>query len=447
MNILHYSLGFPPFRSGGMTKYCMDLMNEESKLGNEVSLLWPGTYIGNFAFCKILEKKHQFGFSSYCILNPLPVPLLDGIEDISSFTSVRNRNVFLLFLKSKGFDAIHIHTLMGLPKEFLEVAKELNIKTVFTSHDYFGLCPKAGFMRGDELCTDDNCQHCDSCCQTALSLNKIRIIQSPFYRSIKNNKIVSKFRKTHISNLNDLYNANEINATEQGTDVNKYIVLRKYYISLFSLIDVLHFNSNQTREIYSKYLNFNNKDVVVSISNDGVRDNRKMRQLHSPVRVGYLGPVGVRKGFFALKKALDDIYSEKIYQFQLYMHSASKVEGSYIISNPPFTHAELGKVFDEIDVLIVPSLWYETFGFTVLEALSYGVPVVVSEYVGARDLLKNGKYGCVYNQENDGIGKILKAILSDPKVLIELNRNICDSCCIKTMKEHTMEMIDIYKIS
>ena len=42
MKILHYSLGFPPYRTGGLTKFCMDLMKEQVKEGHEVSLLWPG---------------------------------------------------------------------------------------------------------------------------------------------------------------------------------------------------------------------------------------------------------------------------------------------------------------------------------------------------------------------------------------------------------------------
>ena len=29
MKILHYSLGFPPYRSGGLTKFSMDLMREQ----------------------------------------------------------------------------------------------------------------------------------------------------------------------------------------------------------------------------------------------------------------------------------------------------------------------------------------------------------------------------------------------------------------------------------
>lgn len=42
MKILHYSLGFPPFRTGGLTKFCTDLMVQQAREGNEVSLIWPG---------------------------------------------------------------------------------------------------------------------------------------------------------------------------------------------------------------------------------------------------------------------------------------------------------------------------------------------------------------------------------------------------------------------
>ena len=42
MRILHYSLGFPPYRTGGLTKFCLDLMIEQKNEGDEVALLWPG---------------------------------------------------------------------------------------------------------------------------------------------------------------------------------------------------------------------------------------------------------------------------------------------------------------------------------------------------------------------------------------------------------------------
>ena len=38
MVIMHYFLGFPPYRSGGLTKYCMDLMEEQRNHGDEFVL-------------------------------------------------------------------------------------------------------------------------------------------------------------------------------------------------------------------------------------------------------------------------------------------------------------------------------------------------------------------------------------------------------------------------
>lgn len=35
-NTLHYSLGLPPYRSGGLTKYCTDLMVEQAKSNDEI---------------------------------------------------------------------------------------------------------------------------------------------------------------------------------------------------------------------------------------------------------------------------------------------------------------------------------------------------------------------------------------------------------------------------
>ena len=42
MVIMHYFLGFPPYRSGGLTRYCVDLMDIQRKKGDSVIALWPG---------------------------------------------------------------------------------------------------------------------------------------------------------------------------------------------------------------------------------------------------------------------------------------------------------------------------------------------------------------------------------------------------------------------
>ena len=57
MKILHYFLGFPPYRSGGLTKFAYDLMNAQVSDGNEVAALWPGTMTKIGVNPKIKKKK------------------------------------------------------------------------------------------------------------------------------------------------------------------------------------------------------------------------------------------------------------------------------------------------------------------------------------------------------------------------------------------------------
>ena len=180
MKILHYCLGFPPFRTGGMIKYCLDLMTEQLKLGNEVSLLWPGTIKKYSKTLKIkIRNKYKLEEDLYCnsfeLINPLPISLLDGITEVEEFTRYKEEEAFLKFFEKKKFDVIHIHTLMGLPKEFLYAAKKFNIKLVFTSHDYFGICPKCSLMKGSKICDNDHlCNDCEMCNKTAIKLNKLK---------------------------------------------------------------------------------------------------------------------------------------------------------------------------------------------------------------------------------------------------------------------------------
>lgn len=55
---------------------------------------------------------------------------------------------------------------------------------------------------------------------------------------------------------------------------------------------------------------------------------------------------------------------------------------------------ELLELYSSADLLLLPTL-YETFGVVVLEALSVGTPVIISENVGSRDVIKEGVNGYV----------------------------------------------------
>lgn len=178
MRILHYTLGFSPYRSGGLVKYTKDLMQAQMKLGHLVAALYPG---GTSLFkksCHVHWDKTNDGIRSFEMTNPLPVPLMYGVKDIESATNSQNLDSysFEYLLDDVKPEIFHVHTLMGLPLEYLQIVHERGIRIVYTSHDYFGLCPKVNFINQDgEVCLGASADRCAVCNAHAKSVVFLKV--------------------------------------------------------------------------------------------------------------------------------------------------------------------------------------------------------------------------------------------------------------------------------
>ena len=439
MRILHYSLGFPPYRTGGLTKFCLDLMIEQKNEGDEVALLWPGQ-MGFIDKSIKIKKRSDYLVSkqkimSFELINPLPISFDEGIRDFDKFTLKGNKNVFFEFLTSFQPDVIHLHTLMGIHKEFLEVAKSLNIKLVFTAHDFFPICPKVTLFRNGKICDSaGNCKKCASCNSTALSINKIKILQSPIYRILKDSIFVKKMRKAHRDNY--LSDSNNIEIVECGS-YRGYIDLRDYYYSMLSIIDIMHYNSSITKSVYEKYFNLPN-NTIIPVSHSSIKNNCKIKNYnHDKLKIRYLGPASKAKGFYLLKECLDDIWKER-QDFVLDIHFNPIEKSDYMNIHERYNYDELNNIFDETDVLLVPSILYETFGFTALEGLSFGVPVIVSDTVGAQDILQD-KFGIVVkNLTKKNLKEVFDKLTFDD--LRQMNEAIVNSFHIIKIEDVSLQI-------
>lgn len=417
MKILHYSLGFPPYRSGGLTKFSIDLMNWQINEGNEVFLLWPGKMtVFNSGRTRIVHHKSEGKIDSFEIVNPNPVPYDEGIIQIRRFMQAGSIDTYVKFLEKLNPNVIHIHTLMGLHKEFLEAAKELKIKLVFTTHDFFPICPRVTLFRNHDICSDAmECKSCPKCNSHALSMRKICLLQSPIYRKLKDSLIVQRLRKKHRDAVLDgddfktcLYNE---------SDSSDYISLRKYYFSMLKMMDFVHFNSEISKKIYISYFNeVFPQSAVISITHSMISNRMRVRHYGEKIRITYLGAQSAAKGYFVLRKALDELWHENK-DFVLNEIFEPVVNAPYIRVIGKYTSEQLEDIFDNTDVLIAPSLWYETFGYTVIEALSFGVPVIVSNRVGAIDIIPDGA-GIIYDAAN-------------PKELVSVLRKINSEALVK----------------
>ncbi len=454
MNILHYALGFPPFRTGGMIKYCMDLMAEEAKLKNWVGLLWPGRITNYSEKVKIINKSQyaiddKIKIGSFEIINPLPVPLLNGINDFEAYMQPKMIDNFERFFIANQVDIFHVHTLMGLPKEVLDVCVRLNIKTVFTTHDYFGICPKWSLEKQGSPCLDDKgCESCIECNKTALSLRKIKFMQSGAYRYLKDTPIMKSMRRMH---NNKLYKEDYGSEAEDfySDDLKKnlsksYRELRRYYTDMIESFNMIHCNSSNTSKIYKRYCNISNTVKVLNISHSAIKDFRQLRNCQRPVRFGYLGPITQHKGYFFIKQVFDELSDVRSNSFQLHIFAECTDEANYLIKHPVYDYSELKNVMGEFDILLVPSLWNETFGFTALEALSYGMPAIVTENVGAKDLIVPKMNGDIVPPDIASMKSAVLEIIDNPENINRMSKYILQNIEIQDMSKHTSRIIELY---
>lgn len=84
MTILHYFLGFPPKRSGGLTRYAIDLMYEEESLGHDVIAVYPKMILTKSKI-RFKYKGSIDNVMSYEMIGSLPIPLLYGVKNPSDY--------------------------------------------------------------------------------------------------------------------------------------------------------------------------------------------------------------------------------------------------------------------------------------------------------------------------------------------------------------------------
>jgi glycosyltransferase involved in cell wall biosynthesis len=104
---------------------------------------------------------------------------------------------------------------------------------------------------------------------------------------------------------------------------------------------------------------------------------------------------------------------------------------------------EVWKILAQVDVLVVPSMWYETFAFVISEAFAAGVPVVASRLGPLADRVRDGVDGLLVSPGDvEALQKTLLRFREDPTLLSRLRSGIRPVC---TIEDHVRDIESIYR--
>ncbi|GAG02365.1 unnamed protein product, partial [marine sediment metagenome] len=77
---------------------------------------------------------------------------------------------------------------------------------------------------------------------------------------------------------------------------------------------------------------------------------------------------------------------------------------------------ELGQLYSKADIFILPSVW-EAFGIVLLEAMSFGIPIVATNAGGIPELVEDGVEGfLVPPKDAKALATALQKLIDDPKL-------------------------------
>ncbi|MBN2713020.1 MAG: glycosyltransferase family 4 protein [Planctomycetes bacterium] len=164
-------------------------------------------------------------------------------------------------------------------------------------------------------------------------------------------------------------------------------------------------------------------------------------------RVLFVGEVGVRKGPLYLLKAWDKL---NLHNAELRLIGPVRDEFRMVagkLLHRPDIKAEgfdpkSERWYRRSDILVLPSI-EEGFGMVVTEAMASGMPVVVSENVGASDVVADGKNGYVFPvRDVDAIAEKIETLYRDHELRREMGRQALNTARANRWDTYSSGVVD-----
>lgn len=171
------------------------------------------------------------------------------------------------------------------------------------------------------------------------------------------------------------------------------------------------------------------------------------------LRLGYIGQIAWHKGVHVLAEAVRCLSRTDV---ELHVYGNLKQDPQYTttllqsINRDPritlhgaFEHERINDVYRNVDVLVVPSLWYENSPNVIFEAFMHRTPVVASDLGGMAELVCHGRNGLLFQAGNaKDLQTKLEQLLVDPKLVAQLRSGID---AVKSLEQEMDELEAIYQ--
>lgn len=399
------------FISGGPEKYMFNITKKLKEEGHEVipfSIKSDKNEKTEYEkyFAKPIGNSNAVFYEDY---KKTPKTVLQMLS--RSIYSFETKRAIEKIIKGTNPDIVYIlHFVNKLSPSIIKGAKKMKKPVVLRLSDYFLLCPKFDFLKKGRVC--------EECLEKG-------------YRSCIKNKCV---KNSTFASIVRVFSMKVHKFIRIYDCVDAMITPSKY------LKNKLEKNGFSKNRIYNIPTFCNEKNVKNSkIGNYGL----------------YFGRISEEKGVETIIKAykkLDNSHKLKIMGDDS-TEEAKKLKKYVLenkIENVEFLGFKKGEELEQIirdsRFVLVPSIWYENLPNTILEAFSYGKPVIATNIGSLTETIENGKNGFLFEIGN--IEQIIEEILKlDNEELVRtIGKNNIE--CINNIyskDKHYEKLIEVFE--
>jgi glycosyltransferase involved in cell wall biosynthesis len=441
MKVAFFVHCFFPGHFYGTETYTLSLARQYLAAGHQVEVV-TALFQGEPEAASLVSRYDYEGIPVTCIdKNKIPHTRVK-----ETYYQQEMRPVLEQVLRDIKPDLVHVTHLINHTSALLEATQQLGIPTYATFTDFFGFCLNNKLEAADgELCKGPlpsrmNCVACH-------------------LKDASRNPVADDWMRRATTPRSALWIARAANVARRipglrGGPVDGLLediaqrpdTLRNLYNTVYTgAVAPTQF----LKEAYeSSGITVPMKKIGFGVDID--RTPKPARKKGQQPVIGFIGQIAPHKGTDLLVEAFQRLPRNAA---RLHIYGPADQDPAYLAAlhvlaqggavafNGTFPSAEMASVLGNIDLLVIPSRWYENSPLVLLNALATHTPVLVSDVLGMTEFLDPGHNGYAFERGNvDDLASQLARLVADPDALHALASTTSYERTTRSMAEETFSL-------
>ena len=389
IRVLHLVHQYLPEHIGGTELYTQALARELAAHGHDVSVFYPrgGERVG-------MERRIEDGVQIWAARTGSDSPTR---RFLATFGDRALETNFEDVLGEVRPEIVHVEHLMGLPATFIDALRRQRLPFIITLWDFWWICANAQLLTNydQQICNGPRAYlNCARCATTRAGKPGLWPARLPL----------------------------------AGLLAWRNRLLRQVMLDASRLIAPTEF----VRRWYQEHGVSAEKLIVLPPGLEEHRTVPRSSLQGRPLRAAYIGGLSWQKGVHVLVEAFGRLTERA----ELWIAGDETADPAYVSrlranSGPGvrflgrLSRDQVWETLSQVDVVAVPTLWYETFSFIVSEAFAAGIPVIASSLGPLADRVRHGEDGFLAPPGDvDAWHAALQQIIDQPQRLADLRANV-----------------------